>query len=81
MGEVVMRKIILTFLLLLPIFVMNIEAKTFKENDVIEEKKDEKDKCSSVGGMRDVENENSCNGENRKEKCEKKETGEIDADA
>ena len=37
-----MRKIILTFLLLLPIFVMNIEAKTFKENDVIEEKKDEK---------------------------------------
>ena len=44
-------------------------------------KKDEKDKCSSVGGMRDVENENSCNGENRKEKCEKKETGEIDADA
>ena len=39
MGEVVMRKIILTFLLLLPIFVMNIEAKTFKENDVIEEKK------------------------------------------
>ena len=48
MGEVVMRKIILTFLLLLPIFVMNIEAKTFKENDVIEEKKDEK---SSKAGL------------------------------
>lgn len=45
MGEVVMRKIILTFLLLLPIFVMNIEAKTFKENDVIEEKKMKKFKA------------------------------------
>lgn len=61
------------------------DRSAFEDDDHIrrknEEKKDEKDKCSSVGGMRDVENENSCNGENRKEKCEKKETGEIDADA